>query len=246
MTTIGGWHAVTGALRGGRNIEEILLLTGRCDLRARQVEQLAQARGIPIRVAARAELDRLLAGVNHQGCAARMAAAAVAGEAELEDLLESLAAPLLLVLDGVQDPHNLGACLRSAAAAGADAVIVPRDRAAGLTPAARKVAAGGAELVPLVRVTNLARCLRGLRAAGLRVVGSAADADQSIHEAVLTGPVALVLGGEGSGLRRLTRENCDLMVGIPMAAGLASLNVSVAAGVCLFEAVRQRGEERDW
>ncbi|HHO68213.1 MAG TPA: 23S rRNA (guanosine(2251)-2'-O)-methyltransferase RlmB, partial [Gammaproteobacteria bacterium] len=146
----------------------------------------------------------------------------------------------LLVLDGVQDPHNLGACLRSADAAGVHAVIVPRDRAAPLNGAARKVACGAADAVPLVRVTNLARTLRGLRDAGIWIYGAAGDAPQTLYEADLSGPLALVLGGEGKGLRRLTREHCDGLIAIPMAGSVSSLNVSVAAGICLFEARRQR------
>jgi 23S rRNA (guanosine2251-2'-O)-methyltransferase len=147
---------------------------------------------------------------------------------------------LLLILDGVQDPHNLGACLRSAAAAGATAVIVPKDRAATLTPTARKVAAGGAERVPLVRVTNLARCMKDLQDAGIWIVGLAGEAEASLYSVDLKGPMAIAMGGEGEGLRRLTREHCDYLAKIPMASGMESLNVSVAAGISLFEALRQR------
>ncbi len=172
---------------------------------------------------------------------ARCAPPAPRSEAELERRLDALDhPPLLLVLDGVQDPHNLGACLRSADAAGADAVLAPRDRAAGLTPAVRKVAAGAAEHLPFVVVTNLARALRALRERGVRVVGTAGEAETSLYAAELRGPLALVVGGEARGLRRLTREHCDLLVALPMAGAVESLNVSVAAGVALFEAVRQR------
>jgi 23S rRNA (guanosine2251-2'-O)-methyltransferase len=148
--------------------------------------------------------------------------------------------PLLLVLDGVTDPHNLGACLRSADAAGVQAVIVPKDRSASLTPVVRKVACGAAETVPLVAVTNLARTLKQLQQRGLWVVGTAGEAQQYIYELDLKIPTVIVMGAEGAGMRRLTRENCDYLARLPMAGGVSSLNVSVAAGVCLFEAVRQR------
>ena len=163
-------------------------------------------------------------------------------ETQLEEALEAIgdAPPLLLVLDGVTDPHNLGACLRSADAAGVAAVIVPRDRAAGLTPVVRKVAAGAAETVPLVQVVNLARTLRELKERGVWLVGTSDDAARTLYDVDLSGPTALVLGSEGEGMRRLTREACDELVSIPMAGAVESLNVSVAAGVALFEAVRQR------
>jgi 23S rRNA (guanosine2251-2'-O)-methyltransferase len=161
-----------------------------------------------------------------------------------DDLFELLADlgrdPFLLVLDHVQDPHNLGACLRSADAAGVDAVIVPKDRSAALTDTVRTIACGGAENVPFVQVTNLARCLTELKREKVWIVGTADDAEQSLFEAELTGPLALVLGSEGTGMRRLTREHCDFLIRIPMAGKVESLNVSVATGICLFEAVRQR------
>ncbi|MFO8156478.1 MAG: 23S rRNA (guanosine(2251)-2'-O)-methyltransferase RlmB, partial [Thiohalospira sp.] len=146
-----------------------------------------------------------------------------------------------LALDGIQDPHNLGACLRTAEAAGAAGVIAPRDRAAGLTATARKVATGAAERLPFYQVTNLARTLKELGAAGLFIVGAAGETDTNLYEVDLTGPLILVLGAEERGLRRLTRENCDVVARLPMAGEAESLNVSVAAGVCLFEAARQRG-----
>ena len=165
------------------------------------------------------------------------------GEGALDELLDrATAPPLLLVLDGVQDPHNLGACLRTADAAGASAVIVPRDRAAGLTPTVRKVASGAAETMPLIQVVNLARTLRWLKEREIWIVGADDQAPKSLFETHLTGALALVLGAEGAGLRRLTRENCDLLVAIPMAGAVESLNVSVAAGVLLFEAARQRSK----
>ncbi|MDN5938657.1 MAG: 23S rRNA (guanosine(2251)-2'-O)-methyltransferase RlmB [Salinisphaera sp.] len=219
---------------------EVLLAVDRRDRRSREIEALAEARSVSISRLERAELARRIPGRHRQDCAALLPAPASYNEADVEGWLEQLEKPLLLVLDGVQDPHNLGACLRSAAAAAADAVIVPKNRAAGLSPAVRKVAAGGAELVPLVQVTNLSRCLRYLGDAGLYRVGAGAQAPQPIHEVDLSGPLALVLGGEQAGLRRLTAEHCDAMAAIPMPGAVASLNVSVAAGVCLFEALRQR------
>lgn len=155
-------------------------------------------------------------------------------------LAEAGEAPLILVLDGVQDPHNLGACLRSADAAGVTAVIVPKDRAVHLTQTVRKIACGAAESVPFVAVTNLARCLRDLKKAGLWLVGTADEATQSIYDVELHGPTVIVMGAEGAGVRRLTSEECDYLVRIPMAGSVECLNVSVATGVCLFESVRQR------
>lgn len=238
--TIGGWHAVTAVLGSSRVVSEVLLRRGRDDARSQEVAALAQKRGVPLRIVEAAELEQLLPGVNHQGCAALAAPAQVLDESGLYDLLDATDAPLLLVLDQIQDPHNLGACLRSAAAAGVDAVIVPKDRSAALGPAARKVAAGGAEIVPLVRVTNLTRCLQALQKKGVWITGTAMQAPQSIFAVDLKGPTALVLGGEAGGLRRLTRQTCDVLASIPMAGAVESLNISVAAGVCLFEAVRQR------
>ena len=189
----------------------------------------------------RATLDRMLGGVRHQGIAARYRSSTGARVVDLGGVLASAGADaLLLVLDGVQDPQNLGACLRSADAAGADAVVVPRRRAVGLTPAARMAASGAAERVPLVVVGNLAQALRELGAAGVVRLGAAAGAGAPYTGADLRGPVAVVLGGEGGGLRRLTAELCDALVHIPMRAGAQSLNVSVAAAILLFEARRQR------
>ena len=174
-----------------------------------------------------------------------MTVAAALSENELPQFLDGLGKPpLLLILDGVQDPHNLGACLRSADAAGVDAVILPKDHSAPLNATARKVACGAAETVPVVRVTNLARTLRAIRDAGVWLYGAAGEAQQALYDVDLSGPVALVLGGEGKGLRRLTREQCDLLVKLPMAGKVESLNVSVATGVALYEAVRQRTGSR--
>jgi len=163
------------------------------------------------------------------------------GEADLYDLLDGLEVPpLLLILDSVQDPHNLGACLRTADGAGVHAVVVPRDRSVGLTSAARTVACGGAETVPFIQVTNLARVMEHFKESGVWLVGTDDEAEQSIYDIDLKGPLALVMGSEGKGLRRLTAEKCDFLAYIPMAGSVESLNVSVATGVCLYEAVRQR------
>jgi 23S rRNA (guanosine2251-2'-O)-methyltransferase len=201
---------------------------------------LAREHGIACQAVRRETLDGMAGGGAHQGVVARLAPAAPLDEDDLEALLDRLEGPpLLLVLDGVQDPHNVGACLRTADAAGVHAVIIPRDRAAGLTPAARKAAAGAAETVPLIRVVNLARCLRKLKDRGIWLAGAEANAP-SVFSVDLSGPLALVLGGEGAGLRRLTRETCDLLVSLPMKGSVASLNVSVAAGALLYLALAKR------
>ncbi len=237
---IGGLHAVRLALRSGR-VEALWIEKGRRDRRIRALVEEAGLKGIAPAFLDKAGLEALLPGIRHQGVIARVRPVAEQGEGALEALLQAVGTPFLLVLDGVQDPHNLGACLRTACAAGACGLILPRRRAAGLTPAAVKVASGGAECVPLFRVTNLARTLDGLKERGIRVVGLAGEAGACLYEADLTGPLALVLGGEEKGLRRLTRERCHLVARIPMEGGVESLNVSVAAGIALFEARRQRG-----
>jgi 23S rRNA (guanosine2251-2'-O)-methyltransferase len=212
----------------------------RDDPRVRELVERARGLGIEVHRVARRELEAMLPGVRSQGVAAHCQLPETGDESDLRSILEACPDPLLLVLDGVQDPHNLGACLRTAEAAGAHAVVAPKDRAVGLTPAVCRVASGAAGRVPLIRVTNLARCLRELKERGLWVVGTAAEASAVLFEAELSGPLALVMGGEEKGLRRLTRESCDLLVRIPMAGSVGSLNVSVAAGVALFESVRQR------
>lgn len=236
-----GLHAVREALaRAPERVLEMWVLAGRADERMAEIVALARAQGISCQEVRRDTLDDMARGGAHQGVVARLAPAAPLDENDLEALLDGLdEPPLLLVLDGVQDPHNLGACLRTADAAGVHAVVIPRDRAAGLTPAARKSAAGAAETVPLVRVVNLARCLRSLKDRGIWLVGAEAGAPTAF-EADLAGPVALVLGGEGGGLRRLTRETCDLLVSLPMRGAVASLNVSVAAGALLYLALSKR------
>ncbi|MEM9304543.1 MAG: 23S rRNA (guanosine(2251)-2'-O)-methyltransferase RlmB [Pseudomonadota bacterium] len=199
----------------------------------------ARAAGISCKTVKRRDLDRRFPDQRHQGVVASARLRPLAG---IEDLPGLVAAPdaLVLVLDQIQDPRNLGACIRSAAAAGVDAVVFPKDRAAPLTSVARKAAAGGAERVPLVQVTNLASALDLLKDAGVWLVGAAGEAEQSLWQVDLTGRMGIVLGSEGAGLRRLTRERCDFLARIPMPGGFESLNVSVATGVFLFEAIRQR------
>jgi 23S rRNA (guanosine2251-2'-O)-methyltransferase len=222
-------------------VATVRLAERRDDPRVRAIEELARTRQRPVqRVDARA-LKRLVGDVVHQGVAADITPLPPLNEDQLLDALQGAAAPLLLALDGVQDPHNLGACLRTANACDALAVIVPRDRAAQLTPAARKVAVGAAETTPVVAVTNLARTLKLLKEAGLWVVGADAAADAHADSVDLKGPVVLVLGAEGTGLRQLTRQNCDFLVRLPQLGTVESLNVSVAAGMLLYEAARQRG-----
>ena len=216
--------------------------------RAAGLAERIEAAGLAVRRCERETLDRLAPGARHQGVVARVRRRAAVDWPAVLDEVERVAGesgaggppPLLLVLDQVQDPRNLGACLRSAAAAGAAAVVVPRRRAAGLTAAVRRTAAGGAERVPMVEVPNLARALRDLAARGVTIVGAEPGAPLASWNADLGGPLALVLGAEEGGLRRLTREHCDHLVAIPMTAGGPSLNVSVAAGVLLYEALRQR------
>jgi 23S rRNA (guanosine2251-2'-O)-methyltransferase len=237
-----GIHAVRVLLtRYPQRVRRVLLAGGRDARRLAEIRTLAQRAGVQVADVDDAVLAKLAEGERHQGVVAELAPRAGDPETQLEEALEAAGtAPLLLVLDGVQDPHNLGACLRSADAAGVAAVIVPRDRAAGLTPVVRKVAAGAAETVPLVPVVNLARTLRDLKDRGVWLVGTDDAADKTLYDADLKGPLALVMGSEGEGMRRLTRECCDQLVSIPMAGAVESLNVSVATGVALFEAVRQR------
>lgn len=239
---LAGLHPLTTLLQSDpQQIEQLWLDQQRSDKRLRQLAELAQRAGITPHWVDRPALDRLAGGVRHQGAVAEVAATSSYHESHLEQILLTQPAPLLLILDGVQDPHNLGASLRTADAAGVAAVVVPRDRACGLNATVSKVASGAAERVPLVQVTNLARTLRQLQQAGVHTVGAAGEAgSDDLYAADLRGPLALVLGAEGEGLRRLTRERCDQLVRIPMYGVVSSLNVSVAAGVLLYEAVRQR------
>lgn len=237
-----GLHAVRTLLQQHPERASVLIVQkGREDARVSEVTKLAQAAGIKIELRDARELDRLATGDRHQGVCIRMKSSDVLGEGALDELLDRAAPPLLLVLDGVQDPHNLGACLRTADAAGVTAVIVPRDRAAGLSPTVRKVASGAAETVPLIQVVNLARTLRWLKQRDVWIVGTDDQAPKSLFQTSLTGPLAVVLGAEGQGLRRLTKEHCDALISIPMRGVVESLNVSVATAVVLYEAVRQRG-----
>ncbi|MES9878859.1 MAG: 23S rRNA (guanosine(2251)-2'-O)-methyltransferase RlmB [Candidatus Sedimenticola sp. PURPLELP] len=240
---VAGVHSVRTALKhGAGSVLEVWVEARRRDRRIKEVIGLAKAAGVRIAQVSREELDTLVPGANHQGVVARTEVPAALGEGDLKKLLQDSDKPaFLLILDGVQDPHNLGACLRSADAAGIQAVIAPKDRSAGLTPTACKVACGAAETVPFIQVTNLARVLRWLsEELGVWLVGTAGEAESELFEVDLKGPLAMVMGAEEKGMRRLTREACDQLVKLPMAGSVESLNVSVAAGICLFEAVRQR------
>jgi 23S rRNA (guanosine2251-2'-O)-methyltransferase len=236
-----GVHAVTALLEGGGKVHALWMLDSRHDDRLQRVSELAQKAGVRVQRVPRAELDRMTQDARHQGIVAEAEGAELRDEGGIIPLLDSLKEPpFLLVLDGVQDPHNLGACLRSANAAGVHAVIAPKDRSAGLTAVARKVASGAAEMTPFFQVTNLARTLRELKDRNIWFVGLAGEAEQSLYELDLKGPLAIVMGAEGEGMRRLTKEHCDFLAKIPMGGSVESLNVSVATGVSLFEALRQR------
>jgi 23S rRNA (guanosine2251-2'-O)-methyltransferase len=237
-----GPHAVLAALKAHpEEVDGLWISNERRDTRLSAVLAAARAANVKVHRSPRVALDRMSEGVPHQGVIARRLAVPRPAHENLAEFVASISGkPLILILDGVQDPHNFGACLRVADAAGAHAVIVPRDRAAPLSAVARRAAAGAAETLPLFQVTNLARALEELKQAGIWIIGAAGEAEQDLFHADLQGPTALVLGGEGDGMRRLTRENCDLLVRIPMSGTVQSLNVSVAAGVCLFEAARQR------
>ncbi len=238
-TYIGGFHAVEAALEDAdKKPREVLVLAGRKDARMTALLDLAQRRNVTVRTVSKDQIEMYAPGLRHQGVIAAVEAAGYQGEEALE--LPATPERLVLVLDGVQDPHNLGACLRTAEAAGVTAVIIPKDRAVGLTPVARKAAAGAAERVPVIAVTNLVRTLTRLKELGYWITGLAGEAEESLYQADLTGPTVIVMGGEGEGLRRLTRETCDKLVKIPMQGKIESLNVSVAASVCLYESVRQR------
>jgi 23S rRNA (guanosine2251-2'-O)-methyltransferase len=246
-----GIHAIWGLLKAHpEDIQEIFFLEARADKRLQALLKEAREQGIVARAVSKKDFEHWLPSVSHQGIAARLGkeenASSLLGKASLseEDLLELLQKakkwPLLLILDCIQDPHNLGACLRTADAVGIDAVILPKDRSATLTPVVRKVASGAAETVPLVQVTNLARTLAQLKELGVWIIGASMAAQHSLYQIDFKCPAAIVLGAEGTGLRRLTEENCDLLMNIPMVGSVESLNVSVAAAVCLYEAFRQR------
>ncbi len=237
-----GIHAVSALLtHHPKRVKQLLLAKGRQDVSIEALREQAQAARIEVRDIERRELDEKIEGV-HQGVLAMVSPSQIWGEAMLDELLDRIGEPaLLLVLDGVTDPHNLGACLRTADAAGVHAVIIPKDKSATLNATVRKVACGAAEVVPLVVVTNLSRTLQHLQKKGVWIAGTAGEAEASIYQQDLSGPLALVMGAEGKGMRRLTRENCDYLVKLPMLGSVSSLNVSVATGVCLFEIRRQRG-----
>jgi 23S rRNA (guanosine2251-2'-O)-methyltransferase len=239
-----GLHAVQSLVkRHPDRVLELRLAERRDDPRIRALEALAREQGTKVLRVDAQVLQQALGDVAHQGVAAEVLPLAAWAEDDLVAALGETGSPLVLALDGVQDPHNLGACLRTADACGALAVVVPKDRATNLTPVVRKVAAGAAESVPLVTVTNLVRTLKLLKQAGLWVTGAAADAPQTAAEVDFTGGTVLVMGGEGAGLRQLTRQTCDHMVRLPQLGSVESLNVSVAAGMLLYEVVRQRSKK---
>ena len=224
------------------HVLDVFALTGREDERLQAVLNLAKQNGIAVQTVNRDKLDQLTSNGQHQGVVARARSQNPLNENDLADLLKRLTVPpFLLVLDNITDPHNLGACLRSAESAGVHAVIAPRDKSAALTPVARKTASGAAEVLPFIQVTNLARTLKQLADDGIWCVGTALTPEaKSIYDVDLKGPLAIVMGAEGSGMRRLTREHCDVLAYIPMQGSVQSLNVSVATGVALYEAFRQR------
>jgi 23S rRNA (guanosine2251-2'-O)-methyltransferase len=237
-----GINPVEGALSNdAERVRELVVEQGQRNARVLELAERAKALKITVNHRSREQLDKLAGEARHQGVAALYEPPPMAHENDLAALMERDGSQtLVLVLDGVTDPHNLGACLRSSAAAKVTAVIVPKDRAVGLTPVVRRASAGGADRVPLIAVTNLARTLRELKDAGVWITGLDGDTQTSIYAVDLKGPVAIVLGSEGEGMRRLTRELCDFVAKIPMPGTMESLNVSVATGVVLFEALRQR------
>jgi 23S rRNA (guanosine2251-2'-O)-methyltransferase len=243
VQTVYGVHAVRALLdRHADRVVSLRIAATREDPRVRDIESLARDRGIALQRIDPRDLRKQLGDVAHQGVVADVRPLPPWTEDDLLDALTRVSAPLILALDGVQDPHNLGACLRTADACGVLAVVVPKDRAAQLTPAARKVAAGAAETTPVVTVTNLVRTLKLLKDANVWIVGGDAEADQLARDADLKGSIAIVLGAEGAGLRQLTRQTCDFLVRLPQLGSVESLNVSVATGMLLYEALRQRSD----
>ena len=235
-----GIHAVEAFLqRAPQDVLELFVMKDREDKRMQPIIQLARQNGVSVQLCNRKTLDDMVGG-QHQGVVAKARLQSSGNEADLAAIVAANDKPFILILDGVTDPHNLGAILRSADAAGVHAVVAPKDRSVKLTSVVRKVACGAAESVPFITITNLARTMRELQDAGVWIVGTAGETETLVYDADLKGPLALVLGAEGEGLRRLTRETCDSLVKIPMFGAVSSLNVSVAAGICLFEAVRQR------
>ena len=240
LRVIYGFHAVTSRLRqSAGSVKEIYLDQSRNDRRARDLAKTAGERGVRVMMVDGPRLDGITGNASHQGVAARVEAVQLAQD--LDDVLDALQEPaLILILDGVTDPHNLGACLRVADAMGVHAVVAPKDRAAGMSPTVAKVASGAAETVPFIAVTNLARSMRDLQERGVWLIGAEDKAEQELYSVRLQGPLGWVLGAEGEGMRRLTRETCDELARIPMVGTVESLNVSVSAGICLAETRRQR------
>ena len=241
-----GNHALTAVLeREPQRILEIYIAKGRDDERLHTLINLARKNGLGIQFCNKKILDDKAQGESHQGVVARAQPAKTLSENDLDEIITHAQnmgkAPFLLVLDGVTDPHNLGAVLRSADAAGVDAVIVTKDKSASLNATVRKVACGAADVIPLIQVTNLSRTLAELQEKAIWVVGTAGEATQSVFDCKMDGPIALVMGAEGKGMRRLTRERCDELIKLPMHGTVSSLNVSVATGICLYEILRQRG-----
>ena len=235
-----GFHAITVRMKTApKSVIELHVEANRRDARMRSFVDRAREADIKIVETDGERLDKMAGTSRHQGVVARVEV--VAMPHSLDEVIEAVEGPpLLLILDGVTDPHNLGACLRVADGAGAHAVVAPKDHAVGVNATVAKVASGAAETVPYIMVTNLARTLNELKDFDIRVIGTSDDAERTLYDLDLTGPVAFVLGSEGDGMRQLTRKTCDELVRIPMAGAVESLNVSVAAGVCLFEALRQR------
>ncbi|MCW8108028.1 23S rRNA (guanosine(2251)-2'-O)-methyltransferase RlmB [Alteromonas ponticola] len=236
-----GIHALSAVVaKEPERLIEVLVLKGRDDDRLHALINEIRRLGISLQFCHRKVLDAKVEGEQHQGIVARAKPAKALTENDLDEILRTHKQPFLLILDGITDPHNLGACLRSADAAGVHAVIAPKDKSASLTGTVRKVACGAAESIPFIQVTNLARTLQDLQSKGVWVIGTAGETDKSVFDCKLSGPLALVMGAEGKGMRRLTKERCDELVKLPMAGSVSSLNVSVATGICLYEAVRQR------
>lgn len=240
-----GIHAVENALGQKGKVKEVRLQEGRDDKKMQRIVKLCQSQGLRVNTAPRKELDQLFSKskerIVHQGVVALAEVTKTGDDKDLARLVENLdEVPLIIILDGVTDPHNLGACLRSADAAGAHAVVIPKDKSAPLNATVSKVACGAAESIPVFSVTNLARAMKKLQDLGVWIFGTAGEATQTLYDQDLTVPTAIVMGAEGDGMRRLTREQCDYLIKLPMAGVVTSLNVSVATGVCLYEVVRQR------
>jgi 23S rRNA (guanosine2251-2'-O)-methyltransferase len=237
-----GIHSVASALDKAPQQVRLVTVAEECsNPRVHELVQQARKAGIRVETGSRSMLDRSSEDQRHQDIIAQFEAANVGAEKDLDRILDAIEGdPLVLILDGVQDPHNLGACLRTAEAAGAGLVILPKDRSAGLTPVARRAASGAAEVLPIIFATNLARVLRALKDRGIWLAGTTDSAGQGLYETDLSGPLGLIMGSEGKGMRRLTAELCDYQLRIPMQGTVNSLNVSVATAVCLYEVVRQR------